>query len=125
MLVWLAVLVSALLTPLSASQGAARESVPTTGAPLTSAQYGGHCAEWAGAALDAGWTEDQLPELLDVIMWCESKCEPHAYNRSGASGLLQIMPMWHKGRDPFDPSINLAMGREVYEAQGWGAWSCA
>ena len=125
MLIWLAVLVSSLLAPLEASTGAARDGpVGSTLAPA-STDYDGRCSEWAPAALDAGWREDQLPELLGVIMWCESKCHPDAHNPSGASGLLQIMPFWAKGRDLFDPAINLAVGLEVYAAQGWRAWQCA
>ena len=58
-------------------------------------------------------------------MYCESRCEAHAHNRSGATGLLQIMPMHAHGRDLYDPATNLAVAIEVYEAQGWRAWSCA
>ena len=122
---FLALILSAVLTPLYAPQTAVR-SGPVQVAPLPSAPaYDGRCAEWAGAALEAGWQPEQLPELLDVIMWCESKCQPGAHNPSGATGLLQIMPMWHKGRDAYDPNVNLAIGLEVYEAQGWQAWQCA
>jgi soluble lytic murein transglycosylase-like protein len=122
---FLATILLAVLGPLYASETAVRAGPVQVAPPPSAPVYNGRCAEWAGAALDAGWTEDQLPELLDRIMWCESKCEPHAHNPSGASGLLQIMPMWHKGRDAFDPDVNLAIGLEVYEAQGWRAWSCA
>lgn len=125
MLIWLAVLVSSLLAPLDASVRASREVPLQADAPPVTAAYGGHCAEWAGPALEAGWAADQLPELLDVIMWCESKCRPEAHNPSGASGLLQIMPFWSKGRDLFDPATNLTVGLEVYRAQGWRAWQCA
>lgn len=83
----------------------------------------GPCAEWAPVAFDVGWPVDQWP-VMSRVMWCESHCEPWAHNRSGASGLMQIMPMWWKGRDPYDPATNLLMALEVRQAQGWRAWSC-
>jgi len=91
--------------------------------PAVTAPADSRCAEWFTVALDAGFTPDEWP-VVDRIMWCESKCQPAAYNRSGASGLMQIMGFWHHGRDPFDPATNLVMAHEVYETQGWRAWSC-
>jgi hypothetical protein len=94
------------------------EPPPPITAPATS-----RCPDWFDVALDAGFTEAEWP-TVDRLMWCESKCGPRAHNRSGASGLMQIMPMhWHD-RDPFDPATNLVMAHEVYERQGWRAWSC-
>lgn len=84
---------------------------------------GASCGEWWQLAADLGWPEGELP-TLDRVMWCESTCEPKAYNRSGASGLMQVMPMWHHGRDPFDAAVNLTMALEVWQRQGWRAWSC-
>lgn len=119
----LAILLS-VLGPLYAPVRAVRtgpvQVVPTT----ASAEYEGPCAEWGALAIEAGWQPDQWPRLSDV-MWCESRCDPGAHNRSGASGLLQIMPFWWKGRDAFDPFVNLSMGAEIYAIQGWRAWSCA
>jgi hypothetical protein len=81
------------------------------------------CGVWWPLAAEVGWPEPELP-TLDRVMWCESKCQPDAYNRSGASGLMQVMPMWHHGRDPFDATVNLTMALEVWHRQGWRAWSC-
>ena len=78
-----------------------------------------------GDALDAGWTSAQW-ETLNWIMAHESNCDPGAHNPSGASGLLQIMPMWADdcgGGSLFDPWFNLSCGLYVYGQQGWGAWS--
>jgi len=83
----------------------------------------GPCGEWFWTAIDVGWPDDQWP-TISRVMWCESKCTPSARNRSGASGLMQVMPMWWHGRDPFDPATNLTMALEVWHAQGWHAWSC-
>src|SRR5262245_822401 len=96
--------------------------VGTTMAPIT-APANSRCAEWFTTALDAGFDETQWP-TVDRVMWCESKCTPGAHNPSGASGLMQIMPMWWHGRDPYDPAVNLTMAKEIFDIQGWRAWSC-
>lgn len=97
-------------------------TAPATRAPVV-APANSHCPQWHALALSAGWRAEQW-QTLDDIMHCESRCDPSAHNRSGASGLLQIMPMhWH-GRNPYDPAINLMIGHEVYGAQGWRAWQC-
>ena len=88
---------------------------------------GGACGQWSDDALAAGWSASQWP-TLDRIMYRESRCQPGAYNPSGASGLLQIMPMWAddcggSSSDLFDPGFNLRCGRYVYRVQGWSAWS--
>jgi soluble lytic murein transglycosylase-like protein len=104
--------------PVEATAPAVRVT-PTTTIPASA-----RCGQWWALAEEVGWPADELP-TLDRVMWCESHCEPGAHNRSGASGLMQIMPMWWDGRDPYDPAVNLAMAVEVHEAQGWPAWSCA
>lgn len=123
MAILLAILVS-VLGPVYGPVAAVREGpvgpVPTT----VAAQYDGPCSEWGPLAIEAGWLPEQWPRLSD-IMYCESNCDPSAHNPSGASGLLQIMPFWYHGRDPYDPYTNLVMGAQIYEAQGWRAWSCA
>ena len=82
------------------------------------------CPQWWSEARDSGWPEQQLP-TLDRVMWCESRCDPNARNRSGASGLMQLMPLWWRGKgDPFNPSYNLTRALYVLDVQGWNAWSC-
>ena len=61
-------------------------------------------------------------------MWRESNCQPGAHNRSGATGLMQIMPMWADdcGGSPgdlYNPSFNLRCARHILNVQGWTAWS--
>lgn len=65
------------------------------------------------------------------IMACESNGNPSARNpRSTATGLMQIMAsIWgdHFGYSRADlevPELNLWVAREVYNAQGWNAWTC-
>lgn len=87
----------------------------------------GRCAEWYAMALAAGFTHEEWVRLAP-IMYRESRCQPTAYNRSGASGLLQIMPMWapHCGvtrSQLFDASTNLRCGVHILRVQGWQAWA--
>lgn len=84
---------------------------------------GASCGEWWQLAVDVGWPERELP-TVDRVMWCESRCEPHAYNRSGASGLMQVLKTHAPDADLFDPSTNLAVALDVWRRQGWRAWSC-
>lgn len=105
--------------PLHADASAVRVT-PTTTIPASA-----RCPQWWALATELGWPLEELP-AVDRVMWCESHCQPGAHNRrSGASGLMQIMPGWWDGRDPYDPAVNLAMALEVHDAQGWRAWSCA
>lgn len=97
---------------------AVRAEPPQSVAPASSP-----CPEWFATALQAGFNEQQWPTVAR-IMRCESGCHPWAHNASGASGLMQIMPFWWKGRDPYDSDTNLIMAKEVYDQQGWPAWSC-
>lgn len=65
-------------------------------------------------------------ETAHRIMNCESKEDPNAYNKSGASGLFQIIQKWHKdkiaGRDIFNPEINIDVAYQIYLDSGWSAW---
>ena len=103
--------------------------------------YGGlPCAEWAPAALEAGWTEDDLDQLLPII-YRESRCQPDAirYSASGQPidvGLLQInqvhRPMIaERGfthEQMTDPRANLWFGRLLWRwwedrgGCGWSPW---
>ena len=99
------------------------------------------CAEWVDEALDAGWTHDDMPQLLG-IMWRESRCQPDAIRRNarGAAvdvGLLQINQVHRQELakrgfshgDMVDPDANLWFGRVLfdwYESRGrcgWQPWS--
>jgi len=95
----------------------------TTGPAPDPPQVSGPCSQWAATAFAVGWPVDQWP-TISRAMWCEPRCDPAARNRSGAAGLMQVMPMWWHGRDPTDPATNLTMAVEVWHAQGWRAWSC-
>jgi Transglycosylase SLT domain len=85
------------------------------------------CWRWRTTALEF-FTRDQWSYPVRGIMYRESRCDPNAYNPSGARGLMQIMPFWADdcGGWPnrlFRPRFNLRCARHVYEVQGWHAWS--
>lgn len=58
----------------------------------------------------------------------ESYFDPQAYNDgSGASGIMQLVPRWYPGVDPFNPSQAIPAAaeslRDYYDE--FGAWSLA
>lgn len=86
------------------------------------------CSEWYWYAMEAGFTDAQWREPLSRIMYRESHCFPGAHNPSGASGLVQVMPMWADDcggvpSDLFDPLFNLLCAHHILDVSGWGAWS--
>lgn len=86
------------------------------------------CSQWYWWAIEAGWTHEQWIYPLSGIMRAESNCSPSAYNRSGASGLLQVMPMWADDcggtpEDLFDAMFNLICGVHILDVSSWEAWS--
>ena len=67
-------------------------------------------------------------EIIRLIVQCESGGDTMAVGALGEIGLLQIHPVNLSlvgDVDLFDPLSNLNAGFEVYEEQGWRAWSCA
>lgn len=73
------------------------------------------CSEWYWWAIEAGWSHELWINFVSYVMPRESQCESLAYNPSGASGLLQVMPFWAEicgiPRDwLFDPLQNLICG---------------
>ena len=96
-------------------------------AGMAADQAHGRCGMWRDLALEVGWTAEQWP-TVNRLMHAESGCTPTAYNRSGATGLMQVMPMWADDcggvpADLFDPTFNLRCALHVHGVQGWPAWS--
>ncbi|MGV3615541.1 MAG: lytic transglycosylase domain-containing protein [Fimbriimonas sp.] len=56
------------------------------------------------------------PALIAAVMTVESKGDPYAYSRSGAMGLMQLMPATCEDyglADPYEPSANIRTGAAV------------
>jgi len=69
------------------------------------------------------------PDLIRRIMYIESKGYQYARNaRSGAAGLMQVMPFWFKaGESPYDPATNIGRGTYILRNgyNRWGTWDKA
>jgi hypothetical protein len=121
----------------------------TTTTTTTVPEPTGRCAKWQHTAIAAWWTEEQW-ERLDYVLWRESRCLPDVHNdtdpNSGSYGLAQINGFWCRPSrynpsgwlqeqgllstctDLYDPAINLAAARAVWdyaEARGcgWSPWA--
>jgi soluble lytic murein transglycosylase-like protein len=59
------------------------------------------------------------PELLEAVIWQESRWHPEARSRAGAIGLAQLMPRTARdlGVNPLDPAANLAGGARYLRQQ--------
>ncbi len=71
-----------------------------------------------------------LEGIAQCIADAESGDRPGAVNRSGASGLFQLMPFWWDGStagfpriDPLDALANAIRAREIEERDGWAPWA--
>lgn len=87
----------------------------------------GRCAQWYSTAIAAGFHPEQWTNVAR-IMYRESRCQPTAHNRSGATGLMQIMPMWADDcggsrADLYDGGFNLGCAVHILGVQGWSAWA--
>lgn len=85
---------------------------------------GGNVEQWRG--LVASYFGTHTDAALRVIA-CESQGVATAYNPSGASGLFQLMPVWHRhyGGDPFNPADNVRMAYSLFrDTGGWSHWVC-
>jgi len=85
--------------------------------------------KWLPLARWVGWPESTLSQLATII-YRESSGRPTAYNPSGASGLLQLMPGWYQGDyynfpnfNPFNPELNLYYGYRGWKVSGWTPWA--
>jgi hypothetical protein len=83
-------------------------------------------------AVPVGGLDDRFLIESVPVMLCESRGVPEARNRSGATGLLQLMPV-HATRaarlgyswgQMMEPGPNLAVAEGLWKEQGWRPWEC-
>ncbi len=77
---------------------------------------------------EAAETYDVPYDLLRWQAYVESRFDPLAYNiRSGAAGIMQIVPRWHPGVDVYDPREAILYAarydRELFDR--FGSWAAA
>ena len=73
---------------------------------------------WEGLVASL-WPADQVRTACRILM-CESGGNPNAYNRSGATGLFQLLG--HGGT--FDPVQNAQVAYRLWLSSGWRPWVC-
>lgn len=88
------------------------------------------CGGWQ-AEVEAAFGLVEAPKACHVLV-CESGGNPQARNRSGATGLFQLMPVhaarfvargWSWG-DVTDGVRNIAVAHDLWAEQGWRPWVC-
>jgi len=99
------------------------------------------CPEWWPLSIYAGFNTDEA-RIVDTILYRESRCDYNAFNRQdpngGSRGLMQVNGSWTKWlrdkgildkvEDLFEPAVNLAATRAIYEygvakhGWGWAPW---
>lgn len=69
-------------------------------------------AKYEPVAIDAARRHGLPDKLVSIVADVESAYDPAAKSPAGALGIMQIVPRWHPGIDPFDPlaAIDYAAG---------------
>lgn len=75
----------------------------------------------------ASTTYNLPPLLLARVAWQESRFVPSAISPAGAQGIMQIVPKWHPGVDPFEPSEAIPYAASYLEKlfKQFGSWDKA
>lgn len=73
-----------------------------------------NCGDWLDLVASYDWPVGTACR----IMLCESSGDPNARNRSGATGLFQILS------GPTDPAENVALAYSMWSDRGWQPWVC-
>ena len=85
----------------------------------------GPVGRWVWLAREVGWPWSTIDNLMHIIARESSGCAtvPNSQG-SGATGLLQLMPMHWEGKfNPKDPRKNLSYGHKLYLEAGWSPWA--
>ena len=115
-------------TRTSTTTAPAPTTTTTTVAPIN-IPADAYCPEWWPLAVQVGWPLEEL-EMLDFIIWRESRCQPDAWNGHDA-GLTQINQIhtefvavmgWSWPEDLFNPEPALRFTLKLWQGKGWQPW---
>lgn len=83
--------------------------------------------KYAALFQSAEYANGLPPRLLARMAQQESNFDPDATNPSGAQGIMQIIPRWHPGVDPFNPleAIPYAGNYVRQNFNRFGSWAKA
>jgi soluble lytic murein transglycosylase-like protein len=86
---------------------------------LTSVEKSAGPANWRAQVARLAQKYDISPQLLEAMVWQESRWNASAHSPAGARGLTQLMPGTAKmmGVDPNDPQSNLEGGARYLRMQ--------
>jgi len=116
--------VKAVRTHLNARKKAPKMTIPPIVVPEDAL-----CPQWWPLAVRVGWPVEEL-EMLDFIIWRESRCDPNAWNGHDA-GLTQINQIhtefvavmgWSWPEDMFKPEPSLRFTLKLWQGKGWEPW---
>lgn len=101
------------------SDYSAIEEAPGTAAPMTALADSAGPGPWRGRIAELSAKYDVSPQLLEALVWQESRWRTGAVSPVGARGLAQLMPGTARqmGVNPHDPSSNLEGGARYLRLQ--------
>ena len=138
-------------TPASGARAPQPQTVSTIATTTTTttttlpAHVHPECAEYLALATALGWPQEHL-EMLEVVMWRESRCQPHQLNASdpngGSIGLTQVNRFWclpsryypngylqtygvlSTCEQLYEPAFNLVAALAIFDySDGWSQWA--
>lgn len=106
-----------------ARPSSAGSSIPVA-APSVDRGMGAGVEVWRSLVAVYDWNV----EIALCLMAKESGGNPNAFNKSGASGLMQVLASWadnfgYQPADLFIPEVNLAISYALYADGGWNHWA--
>ena len=98
---------------------ASTENETLAGLPLTQPSEAAGPTQWRGHVARIAAKYDLSPQLLEALVWQESRWRPGAVSPAGARGLAQLMPRTagELGVNPHDPLANLEGGARYLRQQ--------
>lgn len=98
---------------------AARDRDEDSELPVTLTLQAAGPAQWRGHIARLATKYDLSPQLLEALVWQESRWRPGAVSPAGARGLAQLMPGTARdlGVNPDDPFANLEGGARYLRQQ--------